>query len=155
MATYIALLRKDKGSDYGVEFPDFPGCVTAGRTLDEACMAAQEALELHLHGMRDEGHEIPGPSSLEEIVAAEDMKGAVPFLVEPRELETKVVRVNVTFKPAILEALDDYAEANHLTRAAALEVAVKRTLTTKKALSARTGAVARKRRSGSGRRAAR
>ncbi len=34
--SYIALLRKDEGSDYGVEFPDFPGCVTAGKTLEEA-----------------------------------------------------------------------------------------------------------------------
>ena len=31
MVAYIALLRKDRASDYGVEFPDFPGCVTAGR----------------------------------------------------------------------------------------------------------------------------
>jgi len=25
MATYIALLRKEKDSDFGVDFPDFPG----------------------------------------------------------------------------------------------------------------------------------
>ena len=33
---YIAYLHKDKGSDYGVSFPDFPGCITAGKTLEEA-----------------------------------------------------------------------------------------------------------------------
>jgi predicted RNase H-like HicB family nuclease len=49
-ASYIALLRKENGSDYGVEFPDFPGCVSAGRTLEEARRAAHEALELHLEG---------------------------------------------------------------------------------------------------------
>ena len=27
---YIALIHKDPGSDYGVSFPDLPGCVTAG-----------------------------------------------------------------------------------------------------------------------------
>ena len=27
---YIGLIHKDAGSDYGVSFPDFPGCVTAG-----------------------------------------------------------------------------------------------------------------------------
>jgi len=26
---YIAYLHKNKGSDFGVSFPDFPGCVTA------------------------------------------------------------------------------------------------------------------------------
>ena len=33
---YIAYLHKDKNSDYGVSFPDFPGCVTGGKTLEEA-----------------------------------------------------------------------------------------------------------------------
>ena len=27
---YIGLLHKDAHSDYGVSFPDFPGCITAG-----------------------------------------------------------------------------------------------------------------------------
>ena len=35
MRQYIALIHKDADSDYGVSFPDFPGVVTAGRTLDE------------------------------------------------------------------------------------------------------------------------
>ena len=35
MTAYIALLRKDQGSDYGMGFPDFPGCVTAGTTLED------------------------------------------------------------------------------------------------------------------------
>ena len=33
---YIALIHKEDASDYGVSFPDLPGCVTAGATLDEA-----------------------------------------------------------------------------------------------------------------------
>jgi predicted RNase H-like HicB family nuclease len=48
MVTYIALLRKETGSDYGVSFPDFPGCVTAGRTLEEARRLAAEALAFHV-----------------------------------------------------------------------------------------------------------
>lgn len=125
MASYIALLRKEKGSDYGVEFPDFPGCVSAGRTLEEARVAAQEALELHLEGMAEEGQAIPEPISLDAIFASDwDTEGAVPFLVTPAEPETRVVRVNVTFKPAVLRVLDGYAELQGLTRAAALERAV-------------------------------
>jgi predicted RNase H-like HicB family nuclease len=41
---YIAYLHKDRGSDYGVSFPDFPGCITAGKTLEEASRLAPEAL---------------------------------------------------------------------------------------------------------------
>ena len=33
---YVAIIPKDPDSDFGVSFPDFPGCITAGRTLDEA-----------------------------------------------------------------------------------------------------------------------
>ena len=51
MAAYIALLRKDASSDYGVDFPDLPGCVTAGRSLEEARRAAAEALAVRLEGM--------------------------------------------------------------------------------------------------------
>jgi hypothetical protein len=31
---YIALVHKDPDSDFGESFPDFPGLVTAGRTLE-------------------------------------------------------------------------------------------------------------------------
>ena len=52
---YIAYLHKDRGSDYGVSFPDFPGCITAGRTLDEASRMAEDALALHIQGMIEIG----------------------------------------------------------------------------------------------------
>ena len=33
MMNYIALLRKEQTSDYGVEFPDFPGCIPLASPL--------------------------------------------------------------------------------------------------------------------------
>jgi predicted RNase H-like HicB family nuclease len=36
MRQYIALIHKDADGDFGVSFPDLPGCVSAGSTLDEA-----------------------------------------------------------------------------------------------------------------------
>ncbi|MCL2824898.1 MAG: type II toxin-antitoxin system HicB family antitoxin [Polyangiaceae bacterium] len=48
---YIALIRKEPGSCYGVEFPDFPGCISAGTTPDEAVHSAAQALTLHIRGM--------------------------------------------------------------------------------------------------------
>jgi predicted RNase H-like HicB family nuclease len=51
MRYYIALLHKEPKSDYGASFPDLPGCITAGRTLDEARTMAVEALALHLQGL--------------------------------------------------------------------------------------------------------
>jgi predicted RNase H-like HicB family nuclease len=68
MRYYIALIHKDPNSDYGVSFPDFPGCVTAGATLDEARKMGEEALALHIEGMVEDGDAIPEQSSLERIM---------------------------------------------------------------------------------------
>jgi predicted RNase H-like HicB family nuclease len=56
---------KDKKSDYGVSFPDFPGCITAGTTLEEARRMAAEALSFHIAGMQEYGAAIPEPSTLD------------------------------------------------------------------------------------------
>jgi predicted RNase H-like HicB family nuclease len=36
-AYYPAVIDKEPDSDFGVSFPDFPGCVSAGKTLDQLC----------------------------------------------------------------------------------------------------------------------
>ena len=59
--TYIGLVHKEPDSDYGVSFPDLPGCITAGGTLEEAREMAAEALALHLEGMARSGMDIPAP----------------------------------------------------------------------------------------------
>ena len=82
---YIAYLHKDKNSDYGVSFPDFPGCITAGSTLEEARRMAGEALAFHVAGMREDGEAIPKPSSLDDLRCDPALKGAVAFLTEVRK----------------------------------------------------------------------
>ena len=82
MPSYIALLRKDPHSDYGVDFPDLPGCVTVGRTPEEARARAGEALVLHLAGMTEDGETIPLPSPLESVMADPHNRGAKAFLVD-------------------------------------------------------------------------
>jgi predicted RNase H-like HicB family nuclease len=68
MSSYIALLRKDPTSDYGVEFPDFPGCVTAGTDLEDARRMAAEALSLHVEGIVEDDEPLPEPSSLDAVM---------------------------------------------------------------------------------------
>jgi predicted RNase H-like HicB family nuclease len=70
MTSYIAIIHKDKGSDYGVSFPDFPGCISAGSNLDEARAMGQEALEAYTDFLQEEGHELPAPMSLEDAIKA-------------------------------------------------------------------------------------
>ncbi len=44
MSNYIAAGHKDPNSDFGVSFPDFPGCITADSTIDEAKDMAQNTI---------------------------------------------------------------------------------------------------------------
>lgn len=86
MRYYIALIHKDPASDYGVSFPDFPGCVTAGATLEEAATMAREALEAHVSIMREEGEAIPEPSTLSDIEVRDATTQLVPLAINcPRD----------------------------------------------------------------------
>ena len=51
VTAYVALLRKQADSDFGVEFPDFPGCITVGFTLEDAHQMAAEVLLLYIEGL--------------------------------------------------------------------------------------------------------
>lgn len=106
MAAYIALIRKEAGSDFGVDFPDFPGCVTAGRTLEEVRRMAVEALALHIEGMIQEGEPIPEPSSLDAIMADPANAGGVAALVDVATGPARAVRINVTLPADLVDAID-------------------------------------------------
>jgi len=114
---YIAYLHKDLKSDYGVSFPDFPGCITAGSTLEEARQMAAEALSFHIAGMREDGEEIPEPSTLDQLRNDPAMRGAVAFLVQANEPE-KTVRINITARESQIAEIDRLAQAARLTRSA-------------------------------------
>jgi predicted RNase H-like HicB family nuclease len=77
---YIGVIHKDPDNDFGISFPDFPGCITVGRSLDEAKAMAIEALEGH---MQAAGEPIPAPSSLEAVLADPDFADGAAFLVVP------------------------------------------------------------------------
>ncbi len=82
MRTYFGLIHKDADSDFGVSFPDFPGVVTAGTTLDDASAMAEEALALHIDGLAEDGEAIPEPSALGEVMSDPDNRGCVAILVK-------------------------------------------------------------------------
>jgi predicted RNase H-like HicB family nuclease len=113
---YIAYLHKDRKSDFGVSFPDFPGCVTAGKTLDEARRMASEALALHIRGMAEDGETVPDPSTIDDVSKDPALKGAVAFLVSV-DLE-KTVRVNITARESQIELIDRLARQAGMTRSA-------------------------------------
>ena len=117
---YIAYLHKDGKSDFGVSFPDFPGCITAGRTLEEARRLAPEALALHIEGMMEDGATIPEPSTLDQLRNDPARHGAVCFLVSADTAADKSVRVNITARASQIRKIDDLADQAGLTRSAFL-----------------------------------
>ena len=96
MTGYIALLRKQDDSDFGVAFPDFPGCITAGRDLEEARRMAAEALALHIGGLIEDGDPIPSAASLEAIMQDAHNHDAIGFLVDAPAPPVREVRIEVT-----------------------------------------------------------
>jgi predicted RNase H-like HicB family nuclease len=126
MYHYIGLIHKDPDSHFGVSFPDLPGVVTAGTTLDDAREMAEEALALHIEGLIADGEAIPEASSLDEIMSDPENKSGVAILVSVKNDQPKIVRVNVTFPEDVLEQIDRYAEVHGFTRSGLLAQAAKK-----------------------------
>src|SRR5271156_5885362 len=93
MRQYIALIHKEADSDYGISFPDLPGVISAGKTLDEAWDMGTEALALHLEGLAEEGEAAPEPSSLEEIMKDAQNKDGVAVPIAAPATEAKSIRI--------------------------------------------------------------
>ncbi len=107
--SYVALIRKARDSDYSVDFPDVPGCVTAGKDLDEALAFAREALAGHLQLLAEDGEALPEASNLEAVMADPKNRDAVAALVPAPMVRGKAVRVNVMLDEYLLKAIDKLA----------------------------------------------
>ena len=60
MREYSIVLDPDpEGRGYTVRVPALPGCITQGRTKEQAIERAREAILLHLEGMLADGEPIP------------------------------------------------------------------------------------------------
>ncbi len=129
MPNYIAVVHKEPASDYGVSFPDFPGCITAGKTIDEAKDLAYEALLLHLEGMREDGEQLPVPSNLEDIVSEPENADAVAFLVvSVPDAHGKSKRINITMPEETLRRVDAAAKRRGLSRSSFLTRAAQKVM---------------------------
>jgi predicted RNase H-like HicB family nuclease len=97
MPHYIALVHKDADSCYGVSFPDGPGVVTAGDTIDEAMQQAAEVLAFAAKDWEnaDGIRQIPRPRTIDELRADPEFRrdatdavvAAVPFRINAEAVE--------------------------------------------------------------------
>ncbi len=133
MANYIAVVHKDNKSDFGVSFPDFPGCFTAGSSIDKAKDMAHDALSLHIKGMIEDGENIPAPSKLEGIMDDPDYSDAAAILIVAiSEAKPRSVRVNITVPEDMLRKIDTVAKKRGMSRSSFLVHAAQGAITSNK-----------------------
>lgn len=112
MRQYIALIRKEKKSCYGVDFPDFPGCITSGDTVEEAQARAIEALDLHIDGMIEDGEPLPEATGLDAIL--EDPYNHEGLLLAVQvplaNKKSKKVRVDITIPEDVSRQVDKFVK---------------------------------------------
>jgi predicted RNase H-like HicB family nuclease len=108
--SYLAIFEPSKDG-YGVYFPDLPGCISFGKTFEDAQRGATDALGLHIYGMEKDGDPLPKPSKNPEI----DPDTASGYLVSPivvfpdmvkDELDNKRVKTNITLPAWLKEAAE-------------------------------------------------
>ena len=59
---YLIIIEKSE-TGYSAYSPDLPGCISTGSTTEETEKNMREAIEFHIDGLREEGYEIPEPTS--------------------------------------------------------------------------------------------
>lgn len=108
MGIAFAVMHEENGM-VGVSWPDFPGLVTGGATMEEAARKADEALSFHIAGMIEDNEMIPTPRSQKELWKdpefRESMKDGV-LLLTRFELPKRAIRINISMDESLISAID-------------------------------------------------
>jgi predicted RNase H-like HicB family nuclease len=67
---YAIVIKKNPAGNLSAHVPDLPGCLATADTLDELKRLIQEAIEVHVEGMRKDGKTIPEPTTEVDYIAA-------------------------------------------------------------------------------------
>ena len=68
MYRFLIIIEKAKGN-YSAYSPDLPGCVATGKTREKAERNMHEAIEMHIHGLIEDGLPVPKQESYAEYIA--------------------------------------------------------------------------------------
>ena len=128
MATIFYPAIVERGAHgYGVFFPDLPGCTSAGATIQQAALNAEEALGGHLLVAAQYGDAIAEPTPLDDLLSDPDIVEAARILVRA-ERPGKSVRLNITLDEGLVAAIDRVAtnRSGFLAEAARHELVARR-----------------------------
>jgi predicted RNase H-like HicB family nuclease len=133
MTRYIALIDGKAGA-YGVVFPDLPGCMAMGKTMDGALGNAADALRDWVEATEESGGKVPRPRLLEALrrdpEVKEALKSGAGLAAIALVRETgKPVKANLSIDSGVLAAMDEEAQRRSLTRSAFVEMLARTMLT--------------------------
>ena len=125
MGSALAVIHEENGN-YGISFPDFPGCISTGESAEQVMRKGSEALTFHVAGMVEDGDRLPELRTIGEVLAdPEYADDDGVFAIVPFELPGKAVRVNISIDENLLSAIDDAAKAAGQSRSAFLASAAR------------------------------
>ena len=121
---YVAVIDKDPGSAYGIQFPEVPGCFSAADSFEEIVPNAIEALSLFF----EDGEPVPprGIEAVRDEVAGNIAEGSVLMMIPYVQDRRRVVRVNLSLEKGFLDTLDEAARMRGMTRSAFVQKAATR-----------------------------
>ena len=129
MMDVIALIHRED-SAWGISFPDFPGCISAGNSLQEVLSQGREALEFHIDGLVEDGETMPLLRSIDQLRADPevDFDSAEIVSTVNVDLPGRAIRVQITLEESLLARLDRAADKAGSTRSGFIAETVKRRL---------------------------
>ena len=114
MTRYPALIDGAKGA-YGVTFPDLPGVVAMGATIDEALVHAEDALHDYVVEADKDGCDLVTPTPLEQVhVPPGHALVSIPVI----RLSARRVRANLSLDEDVAAFIDSEAARRDMTRTA-------------------------------------
>ncbi len=72
MSRRYAIVVEAGAENFSAYFPDLPGCVTTGASLEEVRENMREAIQLHLYSLWRDGEDVPAPSCIADGVEVPD-----------------------------------------------------------------------------------
>ena len=121
---YPAVFHPNDDGSFTITFPDLPGCITEGKSLENALYMAQDALTAWLEYTIDHKEPVPAASGLRSI-ALEDSEFANLIRAEvkdtravrrtvsiPKWMDDRVLEAGLSLSRVLQDALKDRLSVN-------------------------------------------
>jgi predicted RNase H-like HicB family nuclease len=125
---YPAVLERGRKGTFGAWFPDFPGCVTAGKSQEETIEKAENTLARAVDKLFELGRPLPQSTPIEQIALPKGCDFLAYFIVgvdppDPSE------RVNVYLPKSLIGQVDRRAAELGMSRSSFFGLAASTALT--------------------------